>query len=67
MQIGLIRGHRISTGLCPPSACTLTSDVTLDYYRQNYDHRNYFSTDPNHPELGGCIVRHDDIYGYGRS
>ena len=45
----------------PPSGL-LTPDFTFDYYRQNYDNPNFFSTDPTNPALGGRTVRRDDIY-----
>ena len=55
-------GHRVSTGLRVPPIWTLTPDFTFDYYRQNYDNPNFFSTDPTNPALGGRTVRRDDIY-----
>jgi Flp pilus assembly protein TadD len=53
-------GHRFSTGLRMPPVYTWTPDFTFDYYRQNYDNPNFFSS--TNPLVGGRTVRHDDIY-----
>ena len=48
-------GHRFSSGIRLQHLWSLISDLTFDYYRQNYDNPNSFS--PN-----GTTVRRDNIY-----
>jgi tetratricopeptide (TPR) repeat protein len=48
-------GHRLTTGLGLPAVWTIKTDLSFDYYRQNYDNPNSFSADRR-------TARRDNIY-----
>jgi tetratricopeptide (TPR) repeat protein len=51
------QGHRIATGLELPPVRTLKLDLAFDYYLQEYDNPNSFSSN-------GLIRRKDNIYAF---